>query len=347
MQFSAQKISEIVDGVVSGDPEILIHGPAKIEEAKAGTITFLGNPKYEEYLYTTGASAVIVNAEFEPSQKVNSTLIKVGNVYEALGALLDHFNQDEFIEKGISDNAFVHTDAKIGEGSSIGHFTTISKNVSIGQNCKIHDQVYIGPNVSIGEGSIIYPGVRILRGSKIGKNCIIQANAVIGSDGFGFAQSDSGAFSKVQQIGNVIIGDEVEIGANTTVDRATMGATTISKGVKLDNLIQVAHNASIGEHTVIAAQSGISGSTDIGKYCMIGGQVGFVGHIKIADGTKIQAQSGINKSIKKENTSLYGTPALDYQNYLRSYAHFKNLPNIANRLRDLERIIAELQKEKS
>jgi UDP-3-O-[3-hydroxymyristoyl] glucosamine N-acyltransferase len=343
MQFSAQKISDIIDGVVSGDPEILIHGPSKIEEAKKGTITFLGNPKYEEYLYTTEASAVIVNSAFKPSKKVKSTLIKVGNVYEALGVLLKYFNQDEFIEVGVSENAFIHQEAIVGEGAAISHFTTISKNSHIGANCKIYDQVYVGPNVSIGEGSVIYPGVRIMRGCKIGKNCIIHANAVIGSDGFGLAQSDGGGFSKVQQIGNVIIGDDVEIGANTTIDRATMGATIIENGVKLDNLIQVAHNSIIGAHTAIAAQTGISGSTEIGKFCMIGGQVGFAGHIKVADRTKIGGQSGISRAIKKENTSLYGTPAMDYQGYLKSYAHFKKLPDLSDRLRKLESIIEELQ----
>ncbi len=338
MQVSAQQLAALLQGTVEGDPDILVQGPAKIEEAQKGSITFLGNMKYEPFAYTTNASVLLVSNSFVPSQPISATLIRVNDVYAAIATLLGHFgdqlNTDVFT---ISEKASVHPTVRVGERCSIGDYVVIAENVSIGSGSRIFPQVYIGNNVKIGKGVTLFPGVRIYTDCIIGDNCILHANVVIGSDGFGFAPQQDGTFQKVPQIGNVIIESDVEIGSNTTIDRATMGSTIIRSGVKLDNLIQIAHNVEIGKNTVVAAQTGIAGSTKVGENCMIGGQVGIVGHVKIADRTRIQAQSGVSADVSEPGTALYGSPAFSYSSFLRSFAVFKKLPELLKRLQDLER----------
>jgi UDP-3-O-[3-hydroxymyristoyl] glucosamine N-acyltransferase len=340
------KVSEIallINAEIVGNNEILIEGPSQIEHGKANTITFLGNPKYTSFIYTTEASAVIVQKDFVPDTTINPTLLKVDDVYLAIATLLESFDQFKEFISAISDNAQIHEGALLNENVSVGHFSIINDKAQIGKGTKISSQVFVGSNVSIGENCKIYPGVKIYNGVVIGNNVNIHANAVIGSDGFGFVRGDDGQYKKINQIGKVIIEDDVEIGANTVIDRGSMGDTIISRGVKLDNLIQIAHNVKIGNDTVIAAQTGIAGSTSVGSSCMIGGQVGIVGHINIADGTMIQAKSGISSN-SQANEKLYGYPALPYNQYLRSYAYFKKLPEIVDELRQLK---LEIQKLKS
>ena len=344
MQLSALNLSQLIGGTVEGDPNVLISGPSKIEEGKPGTVTFLGNLKYEQYIYTTLASVVIVDKTFSPKQAIHSTLIRVDDVYVAVAKLLEQFGQSLYLDRGISEQAQIDPSAKIGEDTSVGDFVQIGPGVEIGNNCNIYPNVFIGQGVRIQNNSTIYPGVRIMHQSQIGNNCIIHCNAVIGCDGFGFAPQPDGSYQKIIQAGNVIIEDYVEIGANTCIDRGSMGATIIRTGVKLDNLIHIAHNVEIEANTVIAAQAGIAGSTKIGKNCQIGGQVGFVGHVSIADGTQIQAQSGIATGVKKPNSKLFGSPAIDYQNYLKSYSVFKNLPSLYRQIHQLEKRIKELEK---
>lgn len=341
MQLSAQEIAKILDGSVEGDPEVSVSRPSKIEEGGEGTITFLANPKYEEFAYTTTASVLLVNRSFEPKKQIGATLIRVDDVYSALSTLLENFGGQLDMNAGVSEYASVSASAELGEGVAVGMFSIIEANVKIGTGCKIAAQVFIGKNVQLGKNVTVYPGARILHDSVIGDNCTIHPNVVIGSDGFGFAPQDNGTYKKIPQTGNVIIENDVEIGSNTTIDRATMGSTIIRSGVKLDNLIQVAHNVEIGENTVVAAQTGIAGSTKIGKNCRIGGQVGFAGHLNIADGTQIQAQSGIASHVKEPNTALFGYPAIGYRDYVRSYAVFKKLPDLYRRIAELERQIAE------
>lgn len=335
-------IAAIVDGEVEGDETIQIFAPSKIEDATKGTITFLSNPKYEQFAYDTQASAILVSKEFKPLHPIRAALLKVEDVYGSLGVLLNHFEVKEHLD-GISDKASISKDVTIGDKTYIGNYTDVSSGAIIGNNCQIHSQVTIGTNVKIGDHVILYPGVRIYHDCEIGSHTIIHSNTVIGGDGFGFNRDDQGVYRKIPQLGNVVIEDHVEIGSNVTIDRATMGSTKIERGVKLDNLIQIAHNVIIGEDTVIAAQTGIAGSTKVGKRCLIGGQVGIVGHIEIADDTMIQAQSGVAASNDSDNKKLYGTPALPYGNYLKSYAHFKNLPIIMNELRSLKKQIATLE----
>lgn len=339
MQINAQQLATILKGRVEGNPEVSVHAPAKIEEAQAGNIAFLGNLKYEHYAYSTEASILLVSRDFKPTQPINATLIRVDDVYASVAILLDRFGaaQQSTATREISSRAAIHASAKIGQQTAIADFVVIEENVEIGANVRVFPQVYVGKDVKIGNNVVLYPGVRIYQSCIIGANCIIHANTVIGSDGFGFAPLEDGSFKKVPQIGNVIIEDDVEIGANTTIDRATMGATIIRQGVKLDNLIQIAHNVEIGKNTVVAAQTGIAGSTKIGANCMIGGQVGIVGHLKIADRTRIQAQSGVAASVSEPNTALYGYPAIGYQNYLRAFAVFKQLPDLLKRLQILEK----------
>lgn len=338
MYVTAREIALLLGGKVEGDPEVKVNRPSKIEEGGKGTISFLANPQYEEYAYTTDADILLVSNDFTPRKSIQSTLIRVARVYEAVAQLLEHFSPaDKSGAGGISPQAFIHEKAVLGEGCSVGPFAVIEEGATIGKQVVIHPQVYIGPNVSIGDRSLLYPGVRIYRDCVIGAGCILHSNAIIGSDGFGFAPTEDGSYRKIAQVGNVVIEDEVEIGSNTTIDRGTMGSTLIRKGVKLDNLIQVAHNVQIGENTVIAAQAGIAGSTRIGKNCQIGGQVGIVGHIQIADNTRIQAQSGINRSLLEANGAWYGSPALSYRDFLRAYALFKNLPELEKRLLELEK----------
>jgi UDP-3-O-[3-hydroxymyristoyl] glucosamine N-acyltransferase len=338
MQVTAAQLAQILGGKVEGNPAITVNRPAKIEEAEVGTIAFLGNLKYEHYAYTTKASILLVNNEFQPSEAISATLIRVSDVYASVALLLEKFGQaQQATTVEISNKASIHTSAKIGEQTAIADFSIIEENAIIGSNTRIYPQVYVGKNAKIGNNVTLYPGVRIYQDCEIGDDCILHANVVIGSDGFGFVPTEDGSYKKVPQIGNVVIERNVEIGSNTVIDRATMGSTIIREGVKLDNLIQIAHNVEVGKNTVIASQTGIAGSTKIGENCMIGGQVGIVGHIKIADRTKIQAQSGIAAAITEPNTAVYGSPAIAYSNFLRSFAVFKQLPDVIKRLTALEK----------
>jgi UDP-3-O-[3-hydroxymyristoyl] glucosamine N-acyltransferase len=346
MKVTAQQIATLVDGVVDGDPSVTVFGPSRIEDGKPGTITFLGNLKYTEYIYTTGASVIIVSNDFLPEKQINATLIKVKNVYGALAILMEKFNSSMSINAGISSKASIAEDCSIGKDTFIDDFVIIKPRVKIGINTKIYGQVFIGDGVEIGDHVVLYPGVKIYHNCKIGNYSVIHANAVIGSDGFGFARDDDGNFKKIPQTGNVIIEDHVEIGSNSVIDRASLGSTIIRSGAKLDNLIQIAHNVEVGNNTAIAAQAGIAGSTQIGAGCMVGGQVGMAGHIQVADGTMIQAQSGVASNVKGPNAKLYGSPALDYQNYLKSYAYFKKLPEIVQQLREIQASLDVLKETK-
>ncbi len=325
MKVTAEKIAQHFNGQIIGDPNVEISSVAKIESGKPGNICFLANPKYANFIYTCKASAIIVNKDLVPDKPIDATLIVVDNAYEAVASLLDLLNNLKSKQKrGRSFFSLCAWSSKRGKGSYLGPFSVIKKRSIIGANTQIYSQVYIGSNVKIGDNCIIYPGVKIYDGCKIGNNCIIHSNAVIGSDGFGFAPTQDGAYKKIPQTGIVTIEDNVEIGANTVIDRATMGTTLIKKGTKLDNLIQVAHNVEIGENTVIAALTGIAGSTKIGNNCMFGGQVGIVGHLNIHNNTKAGAQTGICKSTKREGETLFGTPGIDHKQYFRAYAVFKN-----------------------
>ncbi len=336
MEFTASQIAEVLDGIVEGNPDIRISRLSKIEEGEPGTLSFLANPKYTPYIYTTQASVVIVNRDFAPEQIVLSTLIRVEDAYTAFAKLLELYNQINNEKRGVSSLAFISKSAVIGKNVYIGEFAFIGENVTIGDNSKIFPQVFLGDNVKIGSESTIYAGAVIYSDNLIGDRCTIHGGVVIGADGFGFAPQQDKNYKKVAQIGNVIIEDDVEIGSNTTIDRATLGSTIIRQGVKLDNLIQIAHNVEIGENTVIAAQTGISGSTKIGKNCMIAGQVGFVGHLIIGDDVKIGAQSGISGNLK-DGSIVMGSPAIDISTHRRALVHFKNLSEIVKRLDQLER----------
>ncbi len=336
MKYTVQQIADVLEGEVAGNPTVEVWTLSKIEEGQEGSISFLSNEKYTPHIYTTRASAVIVNATFVPDKEIKTTLIKVKDAYGAFSKLLQFYSQSRHTEKvGINERTSIDKSAKIGTGVYMGAFSVIGKNVTIGNNVKIHANVTIAENTQIGDNTIIYSGVNIYHDIQIGKNCIIHSGAVIGSDGFGFSPSENG-YDKIPQIGNVIIEDDVEIGAATTIDRATMGATIIRKGVKLDNQIQIAHNVEIGEDTVIAAQTGIAGSTKIGKNCMLGGQVGVVGHLKIGNNVKAQAQTGIARNVKDDEV-LQGTPALPYRDFNKSYVYFKKLPELFNRITKLEK----------
>ena len=331
MNFTAGQIADQLDGTVIGNRDVDINALSKIEEARKGSLTFLANPKYTEYIYSTDASATIVSNDFEPTEKITTTLIKVQDPYYSFTTILELFNGDKSKKVGISKKSEIDKSSNVPKSSFVGHFSKIGKNSIIGEHCIIEDQVYIGENVKIGDNSKIYPGTKILDDTIIGDNCIIHSNCSIGSDGFGFAPNDDGTYKKIPQTGNVIIGNDVEIGSNSTIDRATIGSTIISDGVKLDNQIQIAHNVEIGTNTAIAAQSGIAGSTKIGKNCMIGGQVGIIGHLKIGDNVKIQAQAGVTSNIDS-NARITGTPAIPFMNYNKSYIHFKNLPEIVKKI---------------
>lgn len=340
MQVRAIDICKLLHGELEGNPDVIVTKPAKIEEGESGAISFFANPKYEKYLYSCQSSVLLIPKNFELKHPVPATLIRVEDVYASLSLLLEHFNaaqQAAQTQSEISAQAFVHESATVGENTSIAAFSYVAKNVKIGKNVVIYPQVWLDDDVVVGDNTVLYAGVKVYKGCKIGSDCIIHANVVIGKDGFGFAPQPDGSYNKIPQLGIVEIANKVEIGANTVIDRATMGRTYIAQGVKLDNLIQLAHNTSVGENTVIAAQTGVAGSTHIGKGCIIGGQVGFVGHITIADGTKVQAQSGVDKSIKTPNTAVYGSPALPYNDFLRSYIGFKNLPTLQKRVDTLEK----------
>ena len=336
MVFTAGQIAGILEGEVDGNSEIAVHRLAKIEEGESGSLTFLANPKYTSHIYTTKASVTIVNKDFVPEQDITTTMIKVDDAYESFSKLLEYYNQVENNKVGIESPVFTADDAVYGENFYLGAFSYLGNNVVIGNNVKIYPNVYVGDNVKIDDNVIVFAGAKIYSESVIGKNCMIHSGAIIGADGFGYTPNKEGEFTRVPQTGNVVLEDNVDIGAGTTIDRATLGSTILHRGVKLDNQIQIAHNVEIGEHTVIAAQTGIAGSTKIGKRCMIGGQVGIVGHITIGDNVKIQAQSGIGRNIK-DNEVLQGSPALNYGDYNKSYVHFKNLPKIVNRIDKLEK----------
>ena len=338
MKFTATQISEILDGVIDGNPNEEVYKLSKIEEGEEGSLTFLSNPKYQSFLYTTKASIAIVGNNFVPESKIETTLIKVEDPYKAFSKLLEFYNQVKLDKSGIETPNYIHDSVKIGNDVYIGALSYLGENVRIGNKVKIYPNVFIGDNAVVSDHTTIFAGAKIYSESVVGKNCTIHSGVIIGSDGFGFVPDENGIYNKIPQIGNVIIEDNVDIGSGTTIDRATLGSTIIRKGVKLDNQIQIAHNVEVGENTVIAAQAGIAGSTKIGKNCQIGGQVGIVGHIIIGDNVRIQAQSGIGKSLK-DNSIVQGSPALGYSDYNKSYVHFKNLSKLVNKINELENII--------
>jgi UDP-3-O-[3-hydroxymyristoyl] glucosamine N-acyltransferase len=338
MEFTAAQIAGFLQGTVEGNPEEKVSNVSKIDQGKPGTLTFLANPKYTSYIYSTKASVIVVNADFSATRAISGTLIRVADAYSAFAALMEMFDQSKSGNTGISSLASIAPSAKLGENVSVGEFSVIGNNVVIGDNVLIHPLVYIGNNVTIGDNTLIYPGVRIYHDSVIGKHCTLHAGVVIGCDGLAFAMTANSNYKKIPQLGNVILEDNIDIGANTTIDRATLGSTIIRKGVKLNNLIMVGHNAEIGENTIIAAQTGISGSTKIGKNCMIGGQVGIIGHITIADGVKIAPSSGIEASITKEGAVMLGVPtALEISKARRNYIHWRNLDEIVRKVYAIEK----------
>ncbi len=336
MKFTAKEIAAMLNGELEGDADATIEKISRIEEGVPGSLSFLANPKYTQFIYTTKASAVIVNKDFVPEQAINTTLIRVEDAYSAFAQVLEAYDKVKHQRTGISEQAYIADTATIGHDAYIGPFVFIGENVVIGDNVKIYPNTYIADHVRIGDNTLIYAGVKIYDSNIIGKNCTFHSGVVIGSDGFGFAPQEDKHYKKVAQIGNVIIEDDVEIGSNTTIDRATVGSTIIRKGVKLDNLIMIAHNVEIGEHTVIAAQAGISGSTKVGKNCIIAGQAGLIGHLKIGDNVIIGAQSGISSNIK-DGSVLLGSPAFDIGRYRKAYIHFRNLTKIVERIDNLEK----------
>lgn len=338
MKFTAAQIAGILNGTVDGDENVAVSKLAKIEEGTKGSLTFLANPKYTHYIYSTEASIAIVNNTFVPEHAINTTLIRVENAYNAFSQLLEYYNQVKMHKTGIETPVFVAESAKYGENLYLGAFAYLGENVKIGNNVKIYPNVYIGDNVTIGDDTVLFTGVKLYSETVVGKSCVINSGVVIGADGFGFTPNEKGEYNKVPQTGNVVIGDNVDIGPGTTIDRATLGSTVIKKGVKLDNQIQIAHNVTIGENTVIAAQTGVAGSTKIGKNCMIGGQVGIAGHIVIGDNVKIQAQSGIGRNVK-DNETLQGSPAFSYGDFNKSYVHFKNFSKLVERISSVEKKI--------
>lgn len=337
MKFLASQIAELLSGKIDGNPNAEVCNVAKIEEGAPGMLSFLANPKYTQYIYETKSSVVIVNDDFEPKAPIAATLIRVPDAYASFAKLLAIYDQLSQNKSGVSSQAFVSSSAKCGENIYLGEFAFVGENVTIGNNVKIYPQVYVGDNSVIGDGTTLYPGVKLYRNTVIGKNCTLHAGVVLGADGFGFAPQADGHYDKIPQVGNVVVDDNVEIGANTTIDRATMGSTHIHKGVKLDNLIMVAHNVEIGENTAMAAMTGVSGSTHIGKNCIVGGQVGFAGHLHIADRTSFGAQSGVLGDIKEPGLSFMGTPAIPYRQFLHSSVRFKQLENIAKSVDAMEK----------
>jgi len=336
------ELAQMINGVLEGAEGRFVEKFSPIEEADDKSLSFVSNPKYAHYLYTSQASAVLVSKDFVLEKPVYPVLIRVDDVYSTMSSLLEKFSQAETRKTGIEQPSYIASTAKIGKNVYIGAFAYIGENASIGDNAMIYPQTYIGDDASVGEMSIIYAGVKIYSATEIGKNCILHSGCVLGSDGFGFAPQEDGSYKKIPQTGKVIVRDNVEIGANTTIDRATIKATIIDSGVKLDNLIQIAHNVEIGENTAIAAQAGISGSTKIGRNAMIGGQVGIVGHITIADGSQVGAQSGISKTITEKNQKWFGSPAIDYKNAIKAQVIFKKLPELYNRIQALENALKDL-----
>jgi UDP-3-O-[3-hydroxymyristoyl] glucosamine N-acyltransferase len=346
MQFTAEDIASILGAEIIGDPQVTVDRPSGIEHGEPGSITFLDTAKYEPYLYTTQASVVVIHQELVLKDSVSATLLRVANVREAFARLLAFYDQAvQARPQGISPQAYVDPTAQIGAGVAIGRFTTVERDVVIEEGAILFDQVYVGAGARIGAGSILYPGSQLLHQCQTGKHCVLHSNVVVGSEGFGFVPNETGSYQKVPQVGSVLLEDGVELGANSSVDRATMGQTIIRTGVKVDNLVQIGHNVEIGPHTVIAAQTGIAGSTKIGAHCRIGGQVGFVGHAVIADGTQIQAQSGIASSITEPNQAWFGSPAIPYRDYIRAYGVFKQLPALYRKLGRLERELQQLREK--
>jgi UDP-3-O-[3-hydroxymyristoyl] glucosamine N-acyltransferase len=342
MKFTAEQISEIVEGEIVGNPKAEVFTLSKIEEGKKGSLTFLSNPKYNHFIYSTEASITIVNDTFVPENPITTTLIKVADAYLSFSKLLEYYDQAKGSKTGIEAASVILDNVKYGENLYLGSFSYISSNVVLGNNVKIYPNSFIGENVVIGNNVTIFAGTKVYSETEIGDNCVIHSGTIIGSDGFGFAPNKDKTFSKIPQIGNVIIESDVEIGACTTIDRATMGSTIIRKGVKLDNQIQIAHNVEIGENTVIAAQTGIAGSTKIGNNCMIGGQVGIAGHLKIGNNVRIQAQSGVGRNIK-DGEILQGSPSFGYTDYFKSYVHFRNFPKIMKEFEELKKQIMNLK----
>ncbi|MBP6558063.1 MAG: UDP-3-O-(3-hydroxymyristoyl)glucosamine N-acyltransferase [Flavobacterium sp.] len=336
MKFTAAQIAGILEGEVVGNPDAEVFKLSKIEEGTEGSLTFLANPKYLNYIYSTEATITIVNNTFEPENEIKTTLIKVEDAYQSFSKLLEYYNQVKLMKSGIEQPSVISENVTYGENLYLGSFSYIGKNVVIGDNVKIYPNTFVGDNVTIGDNTILFAGVRVYSESIIGANCAVHSGAIIGSDGFGFAPTEDGTFSKIPQIGNVIMEDYVDIGACTTIDRATLGSTIIRKGVKLDNHIQIAHNVEIGENTVIAAQTGVAGSTKIGNNCMIGGQVGIAGHLTIGNNVRVQAQSGIGKNII-DGEVIQGSPAFNYGDYSKSYVHFRNLPKIVADIEELKK----------
>jgi len=344
MEFNAQSIADFLGGTVEGDANVCVSDVAKIEEGKAGKLAFLANPKYNKYIYETEASIVIINQDFELEGEVKATLIRVPDAYKAFASLLELVQAAKGSKTGIENPSFIDSTATIGNDFYFGAFAYIGKNVRIGNHVKIYPQAYIGDNVSIGDDCILYSGVKIYEDTKIGDSCILHAGAVIGADGFGFAQGENGKYKKIPQVGNVILEDFVEIGANTTIDCATMGSTIIRKGTKIDNLVQIAHNVEIGENTVMASQTGISGSTKVGSNCQFGGQVGVAGHISIGDNVNLGGRTGVANSIKSNRTVL-GAPAMDIAQAAKVFAITRNLPDLREQLIDLSRQVAQIKKK--
>lgn len=345
MEFSALQIATILNGEVVGDPDITVTGLAKIEEGTVGTLSFLSNPKYEEHIYLTGASICIVNNTFDPIKSLPATLtlVKVEDAYACFAKLLDVYNQMRQKQAKIEQPSFISESAQVGEGIYLGAFAYISDGAKIGNNVKIYPNVYVGDNVTIGDDTILHPGVRIYSDCVVGQRCILHAGVVVGSDGFGYVPDEKGVFSRVPQIGNVVLEDDVEIGANSTIDCATLGSTILRKGVKIDNLVHLAHNVEIGDHSALAAQVGVAGSAKIGKHVMVGGQAGISGHLHIADGTKIVAQSGIPSSVKKAET-LMGSPGIPIEDFKKSYFGFRKLPFLLQKINELEQKVKLLSK---
>jgi UDP-3-O-[3-hydroxymyristoyl] glucosamine N-acyltransferase len=347
MQFSAEQIAALIQGKIEGDPQTTVSGFGKIEEAGKSDLAFLANPKYEDYLYTTAAGIIIIGEQMELKENISATLIRVKDAYSSFAVLMQYYQQMKSKQLvGIEDPVFIHPSAKIGKDVYIAAFSYIGEHAEIGNDVKIFAQVFIGANTKVGDRTVLHPGVKLYHDCVIGNDVTIHAGTVLGSDGFGFAPQQNGTYNKVPQLGNVVIEDHVEIGSNTCIDRATLGSTIIKKGTKLDNLLQIAHNVEVGEHGVIAAQTGISGSTKIGNHVMIGGQVGIVGHISIADGTKINGLTGISKSITEPNTSLSGRPAMELGDSLRAMAIYKRLPELDKKIKELEVLVAQLSKER-
>jgi UDP-3-O-[3-hydroxymyristoyl] glucosamine N-acyltransferase len=346
MKFKAEEIALYLKGEVVGDPEVTVSNVSKIEEGKEGTLAFLANPKYENYLYTSDASIVLVNKDFVPREPVKATLIKVNDAYQAFAALLDLYMQArESLKSGVEQPSFIHQSSELGQNCWVAAFAYIGRNVKIGEHVKIYPHVYVGDNVTIGDGTILYSGVKVYDDTVIGRRCILHSGAVVGSDGFGFVPQKDGSYKKIPQIGNVILEDDVEIGANTTIDCGTMGSTILRKGVKLDNLIMIAHNCEVGDHTVMAALTGLAGTSKVGKNCKFAGQVGLAGHLTIGDNVQIGAQSGVSKNVKS-NEIILGSPAFDFKQAIRMYTVLRNLPQLRQEVIDLQKEVRKLKENK-